>query len=390
MKKRSALSGALLVALMLLVTACGNSTPAVGDATKSTDTTPIKIGQIVHMSGSAVESGQSEKQGAELALEQINANGGVKGRKLTLVQEDGKSNNPGVVAAIQKLLGDKDIAAIIGVSASTQVTAMLPTINEAKVPVAIGGTNYGLTHSGSQWVFRFRPNDALSAQVMAQYAVGDLKLTKVAILHSTDAFGSGGRDLAVLALKDLGVTPVLDQGYNNDEKDYTAVINSIKQSGATVIITYMTLATDVGIFAKQSKQQGLKVVWIGSASTAATPGRKLAGDALYGTYAVSDFHVDTNAKSKEFAAAYQKKYGVLPDLYSAWTYDTVSVFAEAMKKAPDLKPESLREAILGIQKYLGAEGEYNFDKNGDGLDAYNVVQNDNDVIKVIKTIRGKR
>lgn len=391
MRKSLAVS-VISVALAFLVTACGTaSQPANGGNTAGgTGSEPIKIGHIVHITGSAVEAGGNEKNGAQLAVDEINAAGGIKGRKLTIVDQDGQSSNPGSVQAFQKLLEDKNIVAVIGNSPSTQVQAMLPTINDAKIPVAIGGTNYGLTHSGSKWLFRFRPNDGISAKAMVSFVINDLKQNKVAIVHSTDAFGAGGRDLVVAALKEAGLTPVLDQGYNNDDKDFTAAINALKQSGATAIISYMTMSPDVGIFAKQIKQQGLKIDWIGSASMTATAGRQLAGDALYGTYSVTDFDAGASAKAKAFATAYKAKYSKDPDFYASWAYDSVYGFAEAMKQAPDLKPESLRQALLNIKGLQGAEGEYNFDQNGDGLDTYNVVKNDNNVIKIVKTIKAQR
>jgi branched-chain amino acid transport system substrate-binding protein len=351
---------------------------------------PIKIGQVIPITGEAAESGKYQKQGAELALEKVNAAGGVHGRKLVLVQEDDQTTNPGAVAALQKLLEDKEIPGFIGSIRSTQVQAMLPTINEAKVPVMIGGTNYGLTHSGSQWVFRFRPNDGMSAKVIAKFVAEELKLKRPAVVHASDAFGNGGRDLVVAALKDLGVTPALVQGYNNGEKDFTAVVQAIKKADATALITYMTFSTDLGILARQLKQLGSKAAWIGSPSITAIDGRNLAGDALYGTYGITDFHVDASPTSKAFAAAYKAKYNQDPDLYAAWTYDAVLVLAEAMKKAPDLKPESLRKAILDIKKFPGAEGEYNFDANGDGLDHYHVIQNDKGNLKLVKTLRVAR
>ncbi len=354
------------------------------------DSKPIKIGQVIPITGEAAESGKYQKQGAELAVEKVNAAGGVRGRKLVLVQEDDQTTNPGAVAALQKLLEDKETAAFIGSIRSTQVQAMLPTINEAKVPVMIGGTNYGLTHSGSQWVFRFRPHDGMSAKVIAKYVVDELKLKRVAIVHASDAFGNGGRDMSIAALKEYGVTPVLVQGYNNGEKDYTAVVQAIKKSDANALITYMTFSTDLGILGRQIKQLGAKVTWVGSPSITAIDGRNLAGDALYGTYGITDFHVDASATSKAFATAYKKAYAQDPDLYAAWTYDAVLVLAEAMKKAPDLKPESIRKAILDVKKFPGAEGEYNFDANGDGLDHYHIVQNDKGNIKLVKTLHVKR
>jgi branched-chain amino acid transport system substrate-binding protein len=351
---------------------------------------PIKIGQIIPITGEAAESGKYHKQGAEIAVDKINAAGGINGRKIQIVLEDDQTTNPGGVAALQKLLEDKEIPMILSSIRSTQVQAMLPTINEAKIPVAIGGTNYGLTHSGSQWVFRFRPHDGMSAKVMAKFIVEDLKQKKVGIVHASDAFGNGGRDMLTPAVKELGGEVVFTQGFNNQEKDFTAVVQGLKKSGATAIGTYFTFGTDLGVFARQVKQQGVDVKWVGSPSITGVDSRNLAGDALWGRYGVTDFHVDASPASKAFATAYKAKFGEDPDLYASWCYDAVIVFAEAMKKAPDLKAENLRKAILSIQKFPGAEGEYNFDQNGDGLDHYNIVQNEKGNIIYFKTLRVAR
>jgi branched-chain amino acid transport system substrate-binding protein len=362
----------------------------VGPSAASAADKSLKIGQVISATGEGAEAGQYQKWGAELAVEQINRAGGVKGRPLELVFEDDKTTNPGAVAAFQRLLEDKEIVAYLGPIRSTQIQALLPTINEAAIPVMIGGSNYGLTHSGSKWVFRCRPHDGFSAKVMARTAVEDLKFKKVAVIHASDAFGNGGRDLVVQGLRKFGREPVLVQGYNNGEKDFTAVLTALKQSGADGLITYMTFSTDVGIMAKQIKQLGIKVTWLGSPSITAIDGRKLAGDALYGTYGVADFHVDASPKAKAFAAAYKTKHNLLPDVYSSWAYDAVLVLAEAMKTAPDLKPDSIRRAILAIKNFWGAEYVYNFDENGDGLDHYHIVKNENDTIKLFKTLRVPR
>ncbi len=351
---------------------------------------PIKLGQIIPMTGEAAESGKYHKQGAEIAVDKINASGGVKGRKIQIVLEDDQTTNPGGVAALQKLLEDKEIPMILSSIRSTQVQAMLPTINEAKIPVAIGGTNYGLTHSGSQWVFRFRPHDGMSAKVLAKFLVEELKQKKIAIIHASDAFGNGGRDMLAPEIKKLGGEVVLDQAYNNQEKDFTGVVQALKKSGATGLNTYMTFGTDLGVLARQIKQLGVQVIWVGSPSITGVDSRNLAGDSLFGTYGVTDFHIDASATSKEFAKAYKAKFNQDPDLYASWCYDAVMVFAEAMKRSPDLKAENLRKAILEIQKFPGAEGEYNFDKNGDGLDHYHVVQNDKGTVKYFKTLRVPR
>lgn len=395
MKRGSMGLMSVVLATAMLVSACGGSkAPAGGQASNApapstqpaANAKPIKIGQIIPLTGEIAESGKYQKQGAELAMEQVNAKGGVNGRKIELKFEDDQGTNPGAVSAVQKLLEDKEITALIGPIKSTQVQALAPTILDAKIPMAIGGTNYTLTRTNNPWLFRFRPDDGISTQVIAKFIVEELKLKKIAIVHGTDAFGTGARDMLLQALKKYDITPVVVQGTNNGEKDFTATVAAVKQSGAEALITYLAFSTDIGILGKQIKQLGLKLAWIGSSTIAAVDARNLAGDALFGTYGVADFHTESSQAAKDFTAAYKAKYGVEPDLYASWSYDAVRVLAEAMKKAPDLKPESIRQATLAIKNLDGANGTYTFDPNGDGLHSYNIVQNQNGAIKLFKTV----
>jgi branched-chain amino acid transport system substrate-binding protein len=347
---------------------------------------PLKIGMVAPLTGPAAEVGRYQTQGAKLAAEEVNKAGGVLGRPIELVIEDSQSTNPGSVLAFSKLAGDKDIPAFIGPTFSTQIQALAPDIQRLGKPVMIGGTDPQLTHMGNPWLFRFRPNDTYSARVIADYGVKTLDKKKWAIVHSTDAFGTSGMKNLVEDLKGMGVEPALVQGYTNNSQDFTPVVLAVKQSGADVMATYMTLPPDLAIFARQLRQLGVNIAWVGSPTTVATDSLKLAGPALYGTYAVADFAADSSPAAKEFATKYEATYKSAPDYHGAWTYDAVHVLALAIDNAKSLEPQKIREAILSVRDYPGVEGTYNFDQNGDGLRGYNVVKNDNGKIAFIKHI----
>jgi branched-chain amino acid transport system substrate-binding protein len=347
---------------------------------------PLKIGMVAPISGPAAELGRYESQGAKLAVEEINKAGGLLGRPIELVIEDDQTTNPGVVLAFSKLAGDKDIPAFIGPIFSTQVHAMAPDIQRTDRPVMIGATDPQLTHMGNPWLFRCRPNDTYSARVIADYGVNTLGKKKWAIVHSTDAFGTSGMKNLVEVLKHTGVEPVLIQGYTNNSQDFTPVALAVKQSGADVMSTYMPLATDQGIFARQLRQLGVNIAWVGSPTTGSPTAVRLAGPALYGSYAVSDFAADSSPAAKEFATKYEATYKSASDAGGAWTYDAIHVLALAIDNAKSLEPQKIREAILSVKGYPGAEGTYNFDQNGDGLRGYNIVKNDNGKIVFIKHI----
>jgi branched-chain amino acid transport system substrate-binding protein len=338
---------------------------------------PLKIGMVTPLTGAAVESGRYQTQGAKLAAEEVNKAGGVLGRPIELVIEDDQTTNPGIVLAFSKLAGDKDVPAIIGPVRSIQVHAVAPDIQRIGKPVMIGGTDPQLTHMGNPWLFRFRPNDFYSARAIADYGVKTLGKKKWAIVHSTDAFGTNGMKNLVAVLNGMGVEPLLVQGYTNNSQDFTPVALATKQSGADVVGTYMTFETDVGIFAKQLGRLGVNISWVGSPSTATSTALRLGGAALNGSYIVSDFSRDSSPAAKEFALKYEEAYKSAPDFFGAWTYDAVHVLALAIDNAKSLDSQKIREAILSVKGYPGAEGTYDFDQNGDGLHGYNIVKNVN-------------
>lgn len=346
----------------------------------------IRIGVTSPQTGAAAQSGQFMRDGIKQALDAINARDGVLGRRLETVVADDQTTNPGAVLAFSRLASNPSIVAFIGSIRSTQVQAMSPGVLQAGKPTMIGGTDPRLTHQGNKWLFRCRPNDTYSAKTIAAYGVQTLGHKRWALVTSTDAFGTGGHQALTAALKELGVTPVLQQGYSNQQADFTPTVLQIRSAAADLVASYFTYETDLGVFARQLRQFGVRVPWLGSASIVDTSALQLAGAALYDTYGVADYAVDASAASKAFGADYQKLYGQTPDNQSSWAFDAVNLLALAITNAKGTDPEAIRTAMLGIQGYKGAEGTYDFDQFGDGLHGYSVVQNQGGKIKFIKYV----
>ena len=346
----------------------------------------IKIGVISTLTGPYAEWGTFEVNGLQLALEDIKKSGGILGRQVELRIEDNQSTNPGTVLAFTKLFTDPEIKGIVGPIASTQIQAASPAIAKAGIPTMIGGTDPSLTRINNKWVFRARPNDLYSSKVIADFGVNTMKFKKWAIVHATDAFGQGGAKALTEALQALGVTPVLDQGYTSNSQDFAPIVLAIKKSGAEVLGTYMTVPVDQAIFAKQLRQLGVNIQWIGSPTTATVTTRGLAGEALYGTYAVADFNSDANDAARDFTRRYYERYGIYPDNFSSWAFDSLNILALAMNNAKSTEPEAVRKAILAIKGYKGLEGTYNFDSRGDGVHGYNIVKNEGGKVVFIKRV----
>src|SRR5579864_2639059 len=365
--------------------AAGVAAPYVITSARAQAST-IKIGMCVPVTGPAAEQGLWAQNGAKLALAAVNKAGGVLGKQVELIIEDDQTTNPGIVLAFSKLAAQSDIVGFLGSIRSTQVHAMAPDVIKLGKPVMIGGTDPNLTHMGNQWLFRFRPNDSYSGRVIADYGVNTLGKKKWAVLHSTDAFGTAGGKALSAALEKLGAPSILDQGYANQSQDFTPVVLAIKQSGADILGSYFTFENDLGIFGRQLRQLGVNIPWVGSPSIVNITALKLAGPALYGTFGVADYAEDSSDASKAFGKLYRDAVKVAPDNQSSWTYDAINVLAAAINKAGSTDPTKIREAILATQKFAGAEGEYNFDQNGDGLHGYNIVKNDKGTIAFDKHI----
>jgi branched-chain amino acid transport system substrate-binding protein len=326
---------------------------------------PIVFGLVDEVTGPQAEAGLLTAQGVKLAIEEINAAGGIMGRQVELRIEDNASTNPTTVLAYTKLT-EAAVVAVIGPLRSTQVQAASPTIAKAKIPAMIGGSDPSLTRVNNPWIFRVRPNDLYSSKVMADFGIRELKKKKWAIVHSTDTFGTGGKNALVEALKAQGIEPVMIEGYTNNSQDFTPLALQVKSSGAEIIGSYMTNAPDVGIFARQLRQMGVQADWIGSTSVVTDTAMKLAGES--------------------YAKRYRAKYGADPDLFSAWAYGGVYLLKHAIEKAKSTEPEAIRAALLATKGLKGVEGTYNFDPNGDGVHGYNVVRNVNGKVSFIKHI----
>jgi branched-chain amino acid transport system substrate-binding protein len=345
----------------------------------------IEIGLLADLSGPSALSDSHTVNGAQMAIAQINAHGGIHGQQLKLIVADDRDQNQAGVSAYEKLASDQNVVAIINSVRSTIVQATLPYVLRDQIPTLIGGTDPKLTHTGNPWVFRFRPNDTYASQAMAAYSTSVMGSKNIAILYDSDAFGSAGNNLLMSALKKDGAHIVSDQGYTTATQDYTSYLENVKSSGADTLETYMTNSEDEAQMLKQLRQLGLNVKIMGSPSVATAVDIQLGGDAVNGAYGVSDFVATGTPVSKAFASAYQAKYNSPPDLFGAWVYDAVTVLGQVMEKN-GTSPSAIQKGIREVQNYPGVEGTYSFDQNGDGLHGYWVVQVKNQVTVPIKFV----
>jgi branched-chain amino acid transport system substrate-binding protein len=345
----------------------------------------IRIGFTPPITGASAAEGSFQIKAIKLALKQINAAGGVNGKKIDLRMVDNQSSNPGALAALQKAVEQEKALALIGFVKSTQVQATTDAIKGYGIPTFIGGTNAALTQQGNPWLFRVRPDDSIAALAMVKYIKEDAKLTKVGILHDTDAFGAGGADLVEKYAKESGLNVVKREKYTTKDKDFTAQLLSLKNAGAEIMILYSPNPEDAAVVMRQYRQLGSPFKYLGSPSSQTKDALNLAREASEGLLAIADFVPGQSEVNRKYAEDYRKEYNEEYDTLSAWTYDGLKILVNAIRKAGEDRAK-IREAILATQGYKGVLGTFSFSPNGDGLHEVSVIQIEKGQPKLLKIV----
>ncbi|HTU00979.1 MAG TPA: ABC transporter substrate-binding protein [Candidatus Sulfotelmatobacter sp.] len=350
---------ALLACLLLTV-------PLAASAAAPAFNGEIKIGVSVSTTGGFSAEAPHYVNDVRLAEKQINQAGGINGKKLTLVILDNQSTNPGAPAALNQAIEQEKVLAYIGGNKSTQILAMADTIKANGIPTMVGGTNASITKIGNPWLFRLRVNDDIVAAILVKYVKEELKLTKIGMIYSNEAFGSGAAEAVSAAAKAQGLTVVAKERLNLGDRDFTAQLLTLKRAGAEVLIPYSAGTEEFARVLVQYRQMGSPFKFIGPPAIAQKPTLDLAKEAAEGLMGFADSVPGMTKGNKEFVEAYQKEYNVEPDPQAPWAYDSVHILANVIRKVGEDRAK-IREGILATKNYDGALGIYSFTPDGDGL-----------------------
>ncbi len=259
----------------------------------------IKFGMCVPVTGPAAEQGLWAQNGAKLALAAVNKAGGVLGKQVELVIEDDQTTNPGIVLAFSKLAAQPDIVGI------PRLDPLHPGACDGARRAQARQARDDRRHrsrTSPTWAIRgcsaFVPMTAIPAASSPTTAsTRSARRNGRSFIRPTHSARQAARRWPT-RLSKLGAPPVLDQGYANQSQDFTPVVLAVKQSGADVLGTYFTFENDLAIFARQLRQLGVNIPWVGSPSVVAVSSTKLAGPALYGTYGVADYAEDSRRRAE--------------------------------------------------------------------------------------------
>ncbi|MBS4984057.1 MAG: ABC transporter substrate-binding protein [Hungatella hathewayi] len=362
------------------------STTAVPQPAASGDT--IKIGVLATLTGYPL-NGEHMRNGILLAIDEINANGGVLGRQLEADVQDCSNTTDIAINATNKLVSNH-VAGIIGPHYSSLGLAVESIIKDAKVPMLVGGTSPKFVSDvDNDYLFRIRASDTLQAAAAAAYLVDGLKATKVAILYGSDDFGTGGMQVASGYFDSVGVSYCV-QSFNNEDTDVTSQILKCINEGCDAALIW---ATEVAypIVARQMFELGLTVPTITNPSLAVDSClAQLDPEWVEGWYCVTDFLTNNPTdKVQDFIKRYTAVYGTdeSVDLHCAAYYSATYALADAIERAGTTDGEALSKALLGTKDVEGIVGNLTSNEDGEMISEIILAQCRDLKIEYIDVIR---
>ncbi len=347
----------------------------------------IKIGMVQPLTGPVSFGGNTLLNGARLAVEEINAAGGVLGKQLELVPEDGQCVPPKSVNAAEKLIVRDKVPVILGAYCSSSSAAVKPVTNKYRVPQMTGvSTSPKLTEKDTEWFFRAQGTSALYAKVVGPI-LKEMGLKRMAFLVINDDWGRGVAKEFGRAFEKHGGTVVETLIFDRKEKDLTSYLTKIRSLGVDALGTACYTPHCIAI-AKQSKEVGLKVQILGEGAWATAPfyrGAGTAGDGVIG-FQEYVYTLDTPA-NRAFVAKYKAKHKENPTKYSVAGHTLVNIVAQAIQRAGSTDRSAIAEA-LAKTNYDGLVGKYQFNNmhQAYGFDYY-ITKNVDGVPKIIHTVR---
>ncbi|OTN77304.1 hypothetical protein A5886_002403 [Enterococcus sp. 8G7_MSG3316] len=364
---------AFLFASLFLLTACsagptgGTSSDGSADGGNKQEGDTIKIGVNLELSGAVAAYGSAEKEGIDLAVEEINAAGGVLGKEIEIVSKDNKSDNNEAATVAANLTTNDKVVAIIGPATSGATKAALPNVTKAQVPlVTPSGTDDAITVNGDtvqDFAFRSCFQDSFQGTILAKYAEDNLEASKAIIL------GDNSSDYAI------GLTEAFKSSYTGDivmeenftegDKDFQAVLTKIKNADFDVLFI-PGYYTEAGLIIKQARELGIDQPIIGAdgfgdEKMVQTAGAENVSDVYY------TGHFSTNApandKVEPFVAAFKEKYGKEPSAFNALAYDAVYMIKQAIEDQDSADSTAIATGLSELTNFQGVTGEITMDAN---------------------------
>jgi len=348
----------IIVFMIMLSTGC-----AEGPEKEET----VKIGGILPLTGDLGVYGQNVKSGAELAVDEINAAGGINGKQIEFTCDDNEGEATDSVSVFHKFSDVDRVPVILGAVVSTNTLAIAPLAQEKKVVLISISTSPKLSQWQDGYFFRVIASDSYQGMVMAQLA-RDMGYTEIGVAYINNEYGVGLKDVFVDKFEALGGTVLIEVPHDEGKTDFRAELTNLKaaQPPAVMLVSYVKEAS---IIFKQAKELGLETQWFCSETHKSNKFIELVGDAAEGILIT---YPSTDPKYHDFKEDYNAKYQKDPGIYAAEGYDMIKTIGMAMEQSGSISNATAIKTAIRQIDYSGPSGHKVFDEFGDVPGAYDI------------------
>lgn len=341
---------------------------ALGFAAGATAADTVKLAEIVELTGPGTTAGTNFKNGADLAIKEINAAGGILGRQIEVSSSDTQTN-PGIAKGLSQKAIDNDAFAVFGPVYSGSIMVSMATTREAKVPNFVGGEAASITEQGNPYVFRTSLTQADAMPKVARYLEGRKDINTIAVMFVNNDFGKGGRDAIIEALKDTHIKVTDDISTTAGQVDFSSAVLKAKQSNADAIFAYLNEEESARLL-RELKKQGWDKPIVGETTLTGQKVIELAGPAAEGAIAHVGLTVDAPISGmQKFSKAFQDAFGYVSDHNGIKGYTGVYILKAAIDKVGKFDREAVTQALHGIhisaKEHPGVLMDVSIDDKGD-------------------------
>lgn len=353
--------------------------------TKKSD--EILIGEYGSLTGESATFGLSSNKGFRMAIDEINAAGGVNGKKIKLITMDDRGINDEAASAVTRLITQDNVVAILGEVASARSKVGAQIAQKYKIPMLThASTNPAVTEVGD-YIFRICFIDPFQGMVMAKFATQNLKAKKAAVLRDVKSdYSVGLADVFVSEFKKMGGEIVADYSYQEKDIDFKAQLTQIRSKNPDVIFI-PGYYSEVSAIAQQARSLGIKAPLLGGDGWDSPMLHQLGKEAINGNYYSNHYTTEsTEPAVVNFTAKFKAKYNETPDAMGALGYDAAKILAEAIGRTKDMSPKSIRDELAKTANFAGVTGKITINKERNAVKSAVVVQVQGPERKYVTTI----
>jgi branched-chain amino acid transport system substrate-binding protein len=382
--KKTLLSGVIAsVMAITLLAGCGGN---AGSGSSSSTGDTIKIGAIGPLSGAASTYGISVKEGAQLLEKEVNAAGGINGKKISFIFEDDQADPNSSMQAFNKLVDSEKVSAILGPVTSGATLAVAPNATAKQIPlITPTATEPTITKVGGDYMFRGCFVDSFQGDVLGKYASETLKFKTAAVLYNSGSdYSKGIADSFKSKFEGAGGKVGEFLTYNDKDTDFKAQLTKIKTLNPDVIVLpdYYNV---VGLIAKQARDMGITAQFLGGDGWESEELTKIGGKAVDGALYINHYYSgDQDAAVKTFVESYKKEYNKEPDAFAALSYDTSKILVKAIEKAGKTDGAAIKDALASMEMN-SVTGNIKFGSDRSAIKSAAIIKVDGDK----KTLAGK-